>query len=408
VSGVSPSTARGEGSARLRRDLEAELEAMSAAGTLKSFEVLASPQGPEVELRGRGRAIVLSSNDYLGLAADPEVIAAGHEALDRYGAGTASVRFICGLFEPHLELERGLAEFLGSEAALTYTSCWNANHAVLDALCDAGTHVYSDELNHASIIDGVRLTKARRFIYKHNDPADLRAKLAEGAGARRKLIITDGVFSMDGDIAPLDAIVDEAEKAGAMVMVDDAHGEGVLGDHGKGIVDHFHLHGRVEVEVGTLSKAFGVVGGFVTGPRVLIDFLRQKARPFLFSSAVTPPDVAASIAAVEILSRTDEPVKKLWANGRALKDGFRKAGFDIGHSQTPITPVILGEATTAREFSKRLFDEESIFAQAIAFPTVPKGTARIRCMVSAAHSPQDIDRAVASFTRIGKAMGVLQ
>ncbi len=385
-----------------------ELERLRGEGLYNTIRTLEGPQGGSIRIEGK-EVLNLCSNNYLGFGNDEHLVKAAKKALDTHGIGPGAVRSIAGTMDLHLELEQKLAAFKGAEAALSLQSGLIANTATIPALVDSAEDaIFTDELNHASIIDGVRLTKARRFIYKHNDPADLRAKLAEGAGARRKLIITDGVFSMDGDIAPLDAIVDEAEKAGAMVMVDDAHGEGVLGDHGKGIVDHFHLHGRVEVEVGTLSKAFGVVGGFVTGPRVLIDFLRQKARPFLFSSAVTPPDVAASIAAVEILSRTDEPVKKLWANGRALKDGFRKAGFDIGHSQTPITPVILGEATTAREFSKRLFDEESIFAQAIAFPTVPKGTARIRCMVSAAHSPQDIDRAVASFTRIGKAMGVLQ
>jgi glycine C-acetyltransferase len=307
----------------------------------------------------------------------------------------------------HLELEEKLARFKGAEAALSLQSGLIANVATVPALLDSPEDaVFTDALNHASIIDAVRLTKARRFIYNHNDVGDLEAKLAEGAAARRKLVVTDGVFSMDGDIAPLDGIVKAAEKAGALVMVDDAHGEGVLGSHGRGIADHFGLEGRVDIEVGTLSKAFGVVGGFVTGKQVLIDYLRQKARPFLFSSAVTPPDVAACIAAVDILTETDEPVRKLWANGKALKEGMADAGFDTGNSQTPITPVIVGEAAVAREFSKRLFDEH-IFAQAIAFPTVPKGTARIRCMVSAAHTSEDIRGAIVAFKKVGEALGVL-
>ena len=354
------------------------------------------------------RVLNLCSNNYLGFGNHPRLVAAAREALERRGIGPGAVRSIAGTMDLHVELEEKLARFKGAEAALTLQSGLLANVAVIPALVDSPEDaVFTDELNHASIIDGVRLTKARRFIYKHNDPADLARCLGEGKDARRKLVITDGVFSMDGDMAPLPAIVEAAEKAGAMVMVDDAHGEGVLGDHGRGIVDHFHLQGRVDVEVGTLSKAFGVVGGFVTGSRSLIEFLRQKARPFLFSSALTPPDVGASIAAVDILMESDAAVKQLWANGDALKAGLRAAGFDTGKSETPITPVILGEAATAREFSRRLF-EENVFAMAIAFPTVPKGAARIRCMVSAAHTPEDLERAVAAFASVGKALGVVR
>jgi glycine C-acetyltransferase len=385
--------------------MSAELDRLKSEGLYNTIRVVGSPQGGWIEVDGK-RVLNLCSNNYLGFGNDPRLVSRAAKALKERGIGPGAVRSIAGTMDLHLELEAKLAAFKGAEAALSLQSGLIANVATVPALVDAAEDaVFTDALNHASIIDAVRLTKAQRFIYKHNDVDDLRAKLKDGAGARRKLVVTDGVFSMDGDIAPLDAIVDAAEAAGAMVMVDDAHGEGVLGSHGRGIADHFGVEGRVDIEVGTLSKAFGVVGGFVTGKQVLIDFLRQKARPFLFSSAVTPPDVAACIAAVEILTETDEPVRKLWENGKALKEGLADAGFDTGNSQTPITPVILGEASVAREFSKRLFDE-NLFAQAIAFPTVPKGTARIRCMVSAAHTTEDIRSAVATFRKVGDAMGV--
>jgi glycine C-acetyltransferase len=386
--------------------MAAELDRLRGEGLYNTVRTLESPQGGWIRIEGK-RVLNLCSNNYLGFGNDPRLVERAIRALRERGIGPGAVRSIAGTMDLHLELEEKLARFKGAEAALSVQSGLIANVATIPALLDSPEDaVFTDALNHASIIDAVRLTKARRFIYEHNNVEDLKRKLQEGKDARRKLIVTDGVFSMDGDIAPLPEIVEAAEAAGAITMVDDAHGEGVLGSHGRGIADHFHLHGRVDIEVGTLSKAFGVVGGFVSGPRVLIDYLRQKARPFLFSSAMTPPDVAACIAAVEILSETDEPVKKLWANGDALKAGLKKAGFDTGHSGTPITPVILGEAGTARDFSRRLF-EEGIFAQAIAFPTVPQGTARIRCMVSAAHAPEDIEKAVEIFTRVGKATGVL-
>jgi len=386
--------------------LNAELERLKKEGLYNTIRTLGSPQGGWIVMDGR-RVLNLCSNNYLGFGNHPNLVAAAKEALDTHGIGPGAVRSIAGTMDLHLELEEKLAAFKGAEATLSMQSGLIANLATIPALLDSPEDgVFTDELNHASIIDAVRLSKATRYIYKHNDVANLKAKLDEGKAARRKLVVTDGVFSMDGDIAPLPDLVTEAERAGAMVMVDDAHGEGVLGSHGRGIVDHFHLHGRVDIEVGTLSKAFGVMGGFVAGSRSLIEYLRQKARPFLFSSALTPPDVAACIAAVEVLSRTDEPVRKLWENGRALKAGLGKAGFNTGKSETPITPVIIGEAATAREFSRRLFEEQNVFAQAIAFPTVPKGTARIRCMVSAAHEPKDIQTAVDAFVRVGKAMGV--
>jgi glycine C-acetyltransferase len=266
--------------------------------------------------------------------------------------------------------------------------------------------IFTDELNHASIIDGCRLTKAKRVIFPHRDVDGLRTLLKENEEIEKKLIVTDGVFSMDGDLAPLPGIVEAAEESGAMVMVDDAHGEGVLGSHGRGIVDHYGLHGRVDIEAGTMSKAFGVMGGYVAGSSEIVDYLRQRARPFLFSSAATPPDVAACIAAVDILQETDAPVKKLWENAKYFKAEMQKLGFDTGHSETPITPVMLGEAKTAWDFSKQLFDED-VFATAIAFPTVPKGKARIRVMLSAAHSKEDLDFALEKFAKVGKELGVI-
>jgi glycine C-acetyltransferase len=387
--------------------MSVELARLRGEGLFNPFRMVTSPQGAWIEADGK-RVLNLCSNNYLGFGNDPRLVAAAHRALDSRGVGPCAVRPLAGTMDLHVELEEKLARFKGAEAALSFQSGYSANVGVIPAVADAADDlILTDELNHASIIDGVRQTKARRVIYRHNDIQDLRAKLREGRGARRTLIVTDGVFSMDGDIAPLPELVEAAEEVGAIVMVDDAHGEGVLGSHGRGIVDHFGLHGRVDIEVGTLSKAFGVVGGFAAGSRLAMEFLRQKARAFTFSSAATPPDVAACIAAIDILTETDAPVRRLWENGDALKEGFQRAGFDIGHSRTPITPVILGEAETAREFSRRLYDAQDVFAQAIAFPIVPRGAARIRCMVSAAHSPEDIRRAVEAFCAVGKDLGVV-
>jgi glycine C-acetyltransferase len=359
------------------------------------------PQGAWIVVDGR-RVLNLCSNNYLGFANDPRLVASAKEALDRFGVGPAAVRPIAGTLTIHLELERKLAAFKRSEDTLFLQSGLLANVATIPALVDSADDVIlTDERNHASIIDGVRLTKANRSIYKHNDVSDLREKLAAAKGARRRLIITDGVFSMDGDIAPLPEIVRAADETDSMVMVDDAHGEGVLGSHGRGIVDHFGLHGKVEVEVGTLSKAFGVVGGFISGSRVLVEYLKQQARPFLFSSAPTAADTAACIAAVSILEGNAEPIHRLRANADRLQDGLRAAGFHLGRTETPITPVMVGDAERAQKFSRRLY-EEGVFATAIGYPTVPRGTARIRCMVSAAHSPADIDHALEAFRKVGK------
>jgi glycine C-acetyltransferase len=388
--------------------LNDEVDALKQQGLYSTIRTIDGPQGPWLSVDGRD-VLNFCSNNYLGLANDPRLVEAAATALHRYGIGPGAVRTIAGTMTIHEELERRLARFKNVEAAISFQSGFVANLGTVGALVTEDDAVISDELNHASIVDGVRLTKAARSIYRHADPDDLESRLAAArtGGARRILVITDGVFSMDGDLAPLPSLVEVAERFGAMVMVDDAHGEGVLGRGGRGIVDHFGLHGRVAVEVGTMSKAFGAVGGYVAGSAALIDWLHQRARPFLFSSAVTPPDVAACIAAIDVLEETTERVDRLWANSARFKGELADAGFDTGRSDTPITPVIVGEAVTAQELSRRLFDEEAVFAQAIAFPTVPRGTARIRVMVSAAHSDDDLDRGAAAFVRVGRAMGLV-
>ena len=309
---------------------------------------------------------------------------------------------------PHIELEKKLAAFKGAEAAIVVQSGFCANLTVIPTLVPSADDViFSDSLNHASIIDACKLTKARVVRYNHSDMEDLEKKLEENTGAAgRKLLITDGVFSMDGDVAKLPRIVELCEQHNVIVAVDDAHGEGVLGRGGRGIVDHFGLHGRVDVEIGTMSKAFGVMGGMAAGSALLVDFLRQKARPNLFSSALTVPDVAANLASVEILQESETLVEKLWSNGDFLKKELKALGFDTGSSETPITPVIIGEASDAKAFSAKLF-AAGVFATAIVFPTVPRGTARVRAMVSAAHSEDDLRFAVEKFSAVGKEMGII-
>lgn len=376
-------------------------------GLLVAIRTVGSPQGAWISVDGK-KVLNLCSNNYLGFANHPRLKQAAKEAIDQYGVGPAAVRSIAGTMVLHTELEKKLARFKRVEAALSFQSGFNSNLATIPALVGKGDLIFSDELNHASIIDGCRLSGAPIIRYQHCTPASLEEKLREntpGSG-RRALIITDGVFSMDGDIAPLPQLVELAERYGAMIMVDDAHGEGVLGESGRGAVDHFHVHGRVDVEIGTLSKAFGVVGGFVAGKEVIIEHLRQKGRPFLFSSALPPADVAACSAAVDILEKSDDLVRKLWDNTRFFKRKMREAGFDTGMSETPITPVMLGEAKTAQEFSRRLF-EEGVFAMAIGFPTVPMGKARIRVMISATHSEQDLDYGVEKFVAVGRQLKIL-
>jgi len=381
-----------------------ELTRLKNEGLYNNIRTISSPQGAHLIVDGK-KVLNMCSNNYLGFANDPALVKAAENAVLKYGAGPGAVRSIAGTLDLHIELEKKLAQFKKVDAAIFLQSGFVANQAVIPSIVDSAEDaVFTDELNHASIIDGVRLTKAQRFIYKHNNPEDLRKKLEEGKAARRKLIITDGVFSMDGDIAPLDKIAEIAEEYNAITMVDDAHGEGVLGEAGRGIVDHFKLHNKFDIEVGTMSKAFGVVGGFVAGKSELIEYLKQKARPFLFSSATTPADTAACMAAVEILLGSGDRVKKLWDNANYFKENMKKLGFDIGVSQTPITPVMLGEASAAQTFSKKLF-EEGIFAMAIGFPTVAKGKARIRVMISAAHSKEDLDTTLAAFEKVGKELG---
>jgi glycine C-acetyltransferase len=383
-----------------------ELEALKQEGLFVNIRTLESPQGAWIVVDGR-KVLNLCSNNYLGFCNDPVLKEEAKRAIDEYGVGPGAVRTIAGTMKLHLELERKLAEFKGAEAVVSFQSGFCANLATIPALVGREDAIFSDELNHASIIDGCRLSRAEIIRYAHCEVDDLKAKLQEHRHKfRRALIVTDGVFSMDGDIAPLPEIVKLAREYDAFVMVDDAHGEGVLGKGGRGITDHFGLHGEVDIEVGTLSKAFGVVGGYVAGSYELCEYLRQRGRPFLFSSAVTPADVAACIAAVDILLQSEDRVQRLWENACYFQNGLKSLGFDIGKTQTPITPVMLGEAPLAQEFSKRLF-EEGIFAQAIGYPTVPRGAARIRVMISAVHTKEDLDFALEKFAKVGRELGVI-
>jgi glycine C-acetyltransferase len=353
------------------------------------------------------RVLNFCSNNYLGMANHPRIVQAAQEAVKKYGVGPAAVRSIAGTMDLHLELERRLAAFKGVEAAITFQSGFTANLGTIPALVGKDDAVFSDELNHASIIDGCRLSGAKIIRYTHCNPQDLNRVLSEERQKfPRAMVITDGVFSMDGDIAPLDKIHEVVQKYNAILMVDDAHGEGVIGRGGRGIVDHFGLHGKVDVEVGTLSKAFGVVGGVSAGNPVVVEWLRQRGRPFLFSSAMTVPDVAACLAAIDILEESTELVDKLWENTRYFKAEMRHLGFDTGLSTTPITPIMLGEAPLAQQFSRELF-ENGLFAMSIGFPTVPKGKARIRAMISAAHAREDLDKGLEIFTMVGRKLGVI-
>lgn len=374
-------------------------------GLYNNIRVIDSPMDGQVVIDGK-RVINFCANNYLGLANHPRLKQAAKEAIDKFGIGPGAVRTIAGTMSLHEKLEQRLAEFKKAEAVVTLQSGFTANLATIPALVGKGDVIFSDRLNHASIIDGCRLSRAQIVAYEHNNVADLEQKIKETTDYNRRLIITDGVFSMDGDIAPLPDLYEVANKHGIMLMVDDAHGEGVLGNGGRGIVDHFGLHGKVDVEIGTMSKAFGVMGGIVAGKQVIIDWIKQRGRPFLFSSAMTVPDVAACLEAVDMLEDSDELVTRLWQNADFLKAEMAKMGFNIGHSETPIIPVILGEAPVAQEFSKRLMNE-GVFAMAIGFPTVPQGTARIRVMNTAAHTQNDLEEALVAFETVGKAMSVI-
>jgi len=382
-----------------------ELSKLKEADLLTKIRTIEGPQGAWIKVDGNN-VLNLCSNNYLGLANDPQLKAASQEAIETYGVGPAAVRTIAGTTTLHKELEQKLALFKGAESTISFQSGFCANLAVIPTIVGKEDVVFSDELNHASIIDGCRLSKTRVVRYEHCNPEDLQAKIHIEKDIKRKLIITDGVFSMEGDIAPLPQIVDIAKEYDAITMVDDAHGEGVLGKRGKGIVDHFNLHGKVDIEVGTMSKAFGVVGGYIAGDKRLTEYLAQKGRPFLFSSAATAADVAACIAVVDTLTKSDNLVTKLWANTKFFHDRMKQIGFNIGNTKTPITPVMIGDAKVAKDFSQKLF-EKGIFAQSISYPTVPLGKARIRVMLSATHSEEDLTWAIDHFGEIGKVLDVM-
>ncbi len=386
--------------------IEDELQGLRDAGLYNRIRTLSTPQGAWLEVDGK-RVLNFCSNNYLGLANHPRLVQAAKQAMKKYGVGPGAVRTIAGTMDLHVQFDRRMAAFKGVDAAISLQSGFTANLAVIPALVGKEDLIVSDELNHASIIDGCRLSRARVLRYSHCDVADLKRVLSENRSEyRRCLVVTDGVFSMDGDVAPLDEIHDVTRDFDAILMVDDAHGEGVLGRGGRGIVDHFGLHGKVDVEVGTLSKAFGVMGGVVAGDRRVVEWLHQRARPFLFSSAMTVPDVAACLAAVDLLEESTDLVDRLWANAGYFKKEMQALGFDTGASTTPITPVMLGEAPLAQEFSRQLY-EQGVFGMAIGYPTVPPGAARIRVMISAAHEPADLDRGLAAFAQVGRSLGVI-
>ena len=395
----------------LKTELQAELDALTAAGTYKHLNYLESPQGARVRMEGRGEVIVLSSNNYLGLANEPAVVQAGIQALEQYGAGTASVRFICGTFALHRELETALARFVGTEASLSYVSAWNANEALTPTIAREGDFVISDALNHASIIDSVRLaksiTKCTTAVYKHSDMDDLREKLRSAKDAKRKIIWTDGVFSMEGSIAKLPEILQIARDHDAIVVMDDSHASGVLGNTGRGTAEHFGVMGEVDIITSTLGKALGgAAGGFIAGPAALCDMMTQRSRPQLFSNALPPTVAASSLAAVEFTEAHPELVTKLHDNAAYFRAAIQEAGFHPLPGETPIIPIIVGETALAITVSEMLLDR-GVFVTGFGFPVVPKGEARVRCQVSAAHSTDDLDAVIAAFIEVGTLVGLL-
>ena len=392
----------------LDAQLTAELTAMDEAGTRKAIPVLRSPQGPLVEIEGRGEVICLCSNDYLGLAADPAVVAAAQEGLARYGAGTASVRFICGKFEPHVDLERDLAEFLSTPAALTFTSCWNANAALLDALCDVPAAIFSDRLNHASIIDGMRLARpAHKAVFEHSDMDDLRRVLSEAPATERMLIVTDGVFSMEGDLARLYDLAEIAADHGATLIVDDSHGIGVVGKTGRGVVERFGLLGRDDIVLtGTLGKALGgAAGGFVAGSRALCDVLEQRSRAQLFSNGLPPSVACGGRAALRVLRDDPARVARLHKNVARMRAAITETGLEPLDGESAIVPIIVGATPDAIRASQILL-ERGVYATGFGYPVVPEGTARVRVQVSAALEPEQIDRAAEAIGAVGRELGL--
>lgn len=385
----------------LNEQLGAELDALREARTYKRFLTLESAQGPVVRMAGRGEVIILSSNNYLGLAAHPEVVRAGIEGLERYGAGTASVRFICGTFEPHHELERALADLSGTEAALTYVSCWNANEAAIPSLTDDTTVILTDELNHASLIDAIRLSRpAKKVIYPHSDMPALRDALAEAPREARKLIVTDGVFSMEGDLAKLPEIVELAREFDAVVIVDDSHGVGVLGETGRGTVEHFGLLGEVDVITGTLGKALGgAAGGYVASSQEVCDLLAQRSRPQLFSNALPPTVACSALRAVQVMLEQPELLTRLRESTSVFREMLVEVGYRPLEGEAAIIPIIVGETAEAMALSARLLDE-GVFVTGFGFPVVPEGAARVRVQMSAALEREHLERAIDAFKRV--------
>lgn len=383
-----------------------QLTAWRAAGTYMRLRELETACEPVSRFDGR-EVINLASNNYLGLTTHPKLVKAAIEAARKYGAGSGAVRTISGTMDLHMELERRIARFKNVESCVVFQSGFAANAGTVSAILGPEDHIISDELNHASIIDGCRLSKAKIHVFPHRDAAAAAAKLdALRDATGRKLLITDGVFSMDGDIGPLPELVAVAETYGAIMMVDDAHSSGVLGRNGRGTIDHFGLHGRVDIQVGTLSKAVGVLGGYVCGSRDLVEYLYHRARPFLFSTSHPPAVSAACLAAFDILEQEPERIEQLWRNTRRFQKALREAGFSTGNSETPITPIIVGQGRTAFEFSRGLF-EEGLLATGIGYPTVPEGKARVRTIVTATHTDEQLDRAVEILVRVARRMGIL-
>jgi glycine C-acetyltransferase len=386
--------------------LHEQIEQWKSEGVYQRLRILESESAHQSRFDGK-QVINLASNNYLGLTTHPKLCEAAIEAVKKYGAGSGAVRTISGTMTLHMQLEERIAAFKNVEACVVFQSGFAANAGTVSAILGPEDHIISDELNHASIIDGCRLSRAKIHVFPHKDAAAAEKILAELAGAPgRKLLISDGVFSMDGDIGPLRALAEAAERHGAIMMVDDAHSSGVLGREGRGTIDHFGLHGRVHVQVGTLSKAIGVLGGYVCGSRDLIEFLYHRARPFLFSTSHPPAVAAACLAAFDVLEQEPERMQRLWDNTRYFKQGLAAAGFDTGISETPITPVMVGEAKLAHEFSRALFDD-GVLATGIGFPTVPKGKARVRTIVTATHTREELDRAFETFARAGKRLGIV-
>ena len=383
------------------------IEEMKKQGTLKHLRYLQSPMDSRVQMEGSGNVIILSSNNYLGLANNPQVIRAGQEALERYGAGTASVRFICGTFSIHRELEQKLASFMGTEASLSYVSCWNANTGAIPVLAGDGDVIISDALNHASIIDGVRLSKARRLVYKHADMEELEQRLQSSQDAGTRLIITDGVFSMEGDLAPLREIVELAHRYNAVTLLDDSHGTGVMGQGGRGVLEHFDLLGQVDVITGTLGKALGgAAGGFVASSAQVIELLIQSSRPQIFSNALPATIAASALKAVQVLEANPSLVKKLHDNAAYLRKGLRERGFQPLEAPSAIIPILVGQTSFAISMSEKLL-AEGVFVTGFGYPVVPEGTARLRVQASAALEQEDMDRALEAFSKVGSEVGLL-